>query len=205
MKRLNFLRLVVFSLGVMCVLSGGVCQANTVDVGMQVTMAAATSVQVTITEIKAVEGSDDIWGSSQSYTSGSALINFDNHSLVESGGILTTGYYYAIDIGPVGGGWVAEAPVYLTYTSGSPDIADHATATVVRAVYQADDEDPEVKDMRSLSTVPYSKFSSGWLRLYIGLATGSDDEQSLTNVSPITSATPAGTYTGTLRITYTGN
>ncbi len=187
---------------------GNTADANDIDVTLQVTMKTANSITAKLIEIESVKDSDDIWGVATD-VSGTALINFTKpgRTLTKTtDGVYLTGYYYALEISPVGGGWTGTG-VDLTYFDGDPDIASHATMTVVRAEYTGPDTDPnEIKlhEKVKLQTIPINTADlvGGWLRIYLGLSTGESDPA---GVTPLTDGTAAGTYSGTLRISYTGS
>ncbi|OGX18776.1 MAG: hypothetical protein A3K83_02405 [Omnitrophica WOR_2 bacterium RBG_13_44_8b] len=188
--------------------------ANSVNVGMSVNFAAGTSVEVKSSEINSnntTAPADDTWGTTTTISSGgnaSGTINFSNRPLIKNPtfNFYSTGYYYAVDVAPLGGGW--GGPVTLSYTPGTPDIADHAIITLAKAVFVTPTQSTDTAFTGKLaldnlpSSVAVASVSGGWLRMFIGLATGDTGEPA--GVTPFTGATPAGTYTGTLTISYTG-
>jgi len=195
-------------------LACSVAFANSVNVGMSVNFAAGTTVEVKSSEINSnntTTPTDDTWGTTTTISSGgstSGTINFSSRPLVKNPtfNFYSTGYYYAVDVAPLGGGW--GGPVTLSYTPGTPDIADHAVITLTKAVYVSATSSTDTPFTAKLAldnlpaSVPVSSVSGGWLRMYLGLATGDTGEP--VGVTPFTGASPAGTYSGTLTISYTG-
>lgn len=222
MRSLNAKFILVAAL---CFLFGiSVFAQQNVNFALDADMPRATSIKATLSEIRSVESGDDAWTEIGEYESGTVPIDFTGgqHPLVEqfdqqgeSLGIFLTGFYYAIDVTPVGGGWdPSNVGLNLTYAEPGPNnLADHATAGLVRIIYDpatdkgvhAGGVEATLYNLRSLpSLVPYSYVEEGWLRIYIGLATGSDAETAL-EVTPFTAATEVGEYTGTLTISYSAN
>jgi len=204
-------------------LCSAVAFANTVSVGLSATLASATTVSVVSTEINShlnTDPADDTWGTPVTISTGtttSGTLNFNAHSMVENSTyhFFSTGYYYAIEVAPVAGGWAG--PIAIGYTAGANDIGQHATIAFAKCVYNAatptkpDEVDISASTPRatkyslnsipaSLRSIPVSNISGGWLRMYAGIATDS----TVSGVTPFTAATPAGTFTGTLTISYTG-
>ena len=202
-------------------LCSAVAFANTVSVGLSATLAAATGVSVVSTEINThlnTDINDDTWGTPVTISSGtttSGTINFSSHSMVldPTYKFYSTGYYYAVEVAPVGGGW--SGPISISYTPGATDIGQHASIAFAKCVYNAatglgTDADLQASTPRttkyslnsipaSLRSIPVPIITGGWLRMYVGIATDS----TISGVSPFTAATPAGTYTGTLTVSYT--
>ena len=197
--------------------------ANTVSVGLSATLASATSVSVVATEINShlnTDPADDTWGTPVTISSGSnasGTLNFANHPMVEDPTyhFFSTGYYYAIEVAPVAGGWAG--PTAISYIAGANDIGQHATIAFAKCVYNpaAPSQPNEVNISAStpmttkyslnaipasLRSIPVSNISGGWLRMYVGIAS----DGTISGVTPFTAATPSGTYTGTLTISYTG-
>ena len=114
-------------------------------------------------------------------------------------------YYYAVEIGAVGGSW--NGSITTTWDSGSNnDLALHAIATVELMTY-VPNGDPSATDVETvaldqISVIDKDVLPGHWPRIYVGLANGNDGEPS--GVTPFTAATPAGIYDGTLTFTYTG-
>lgn len=220
MRSLNVKFILVAAL---CFLFGISVFANSVDFGLEVDMPRATSIKATLSEIDSAgteTPDDDTWVEIGQYESGTVPIDFTGggHTMEEqfdpqgeSLGIFLTGFYYAVDVTPVGGGWdPSNVGLTLAYAPGAKDFADHATAGLVRIIYDPDTGlgvhaggvEATLYNLRSLpSLVPYSYVEEGWLRIYIGLATGSDAEEAF-GVTPFTAATEVGEYTGTLTISY---
>ena len=202
-------------------LCSAVAFANTVSVGLSATLDAATGVSVVYTEIqKSTTGGNDSWGTLVTVSSGtttSGTINFSSHSMVldPTYKFYSTGYYYAVEVAPVGGGW--SGPIALSYTAGANDIGQHANIAFAKCVYNpAVPGTPNEVNLSastptttkyslnslpaSLRSIPVSTITGGWLRMYLGLAS----DGTVSGVTPFTAATPAGTFTGTLTISYTG-
>lgn len=182
--------------------------ANSVLLGVQVTMPTGTTINVKLVEIQSVEDDDDIWGTAVDITTGGGTANFDNHAMVATtDGVYLTGYYYALEIAPVGGGWSGSG-ITFTYSGGANNIGLHSTATLVECVYTGPTTPPDENDIAVYGlhqmnrTVPITSYEDGWMRIYLGLATG--EEASGLGVTPFTAATPAGLYSGSLTISYTG-
>jgi len=127
-------------------------------------------------------------------------------------GIFLTGVYFAIDIAPVGGSWGSTSSIDFSWTSGGNDLADHAYANVFEAVWNppiASVPQPPTEnsigvyrlDSISGGSLGYASFSGGWPRIYMGLSDGAPGEPA--GVSPFTSSEAAGTYSGTLLVSYT--
>ncbi len=191
-----------------------VCQtafANSVLIGVQVTMPSSTGITVKMTEVKS---DGNVWGITEDITASGGTINFDNHPMVVTDeGVYLTGYYYVLDIAPAGGGW-AGSGVTFSYSAGINDIGLHSKATLVECVYTAPDTKPDENDIATYGlhdmnrTIPITSYDEGWLRVYIGLSTGQktgkESEEGL-GITPFTAATPAGLYSGSLTISYTGS
>jgi len=196
--------------------------ANIVGVGLSANLTSATTVSVVATEINShlnTDPADDTWGTPVTISSGTTTngtLNFAGHSMVEDPTyhFFTTGYYYAIEVAPVAGGW--SGPIALAYTAGSNDIGQHATIAFAKCVYNTTTGKGVDNDLQAstpmtakyslnslpaaVRSIPVTVITGGWLRMYVGLAT----DGTVTNVTPFTAGTPGGTYTGTLTITYTG-
>lgn len=204
-------------------LCSAVASANTVGVGLSATLASATSVSVVATEINShlnTNPADDTWGTPVTISSGATTngtLNFNGHSMVEDSTyhFFSTGYYYAIEVAPVAGGWAG--PTAISYTAGANDIGQHATVAFAKCIYNpVAPTHPNEVDLSastpmttkyslnslpaSLRSIPVSTITGGWLRMYLGIASDS----TVSGVTPFTAASPAGTFTGTLTISYTG-
>ena len=189
--------------------------ANSVNVGLSVTMPGSNSIIVKLTEVDSngtATPTDDIWGTSTDITAGGSINFTATHPMIlnTTTGVYSTGYYYVLDVSPGSGGWSGSTGVVMSYISGTPDIADHSVATLVKAVYVSPTQTTETpigagkyKFTNIPGAVSVGTLQGGWLRVYVGLSTGEAGEP--TGVTPFTAASASGTYSGTLTLTYTGS
>ena len=212
MKSLKITLAIVMAFAVSLSLSS-MADANNLVIDLKVEMKSAYSISAKLVEIESVKDDKDIWGLTQNVT-GTATLNFTKSGRdleKTTDGVYLTGYYYALEVSPVGGGWTGTQGINIGYSGDTnKNIADHATMTLVRAEYTGLDTDPDEIDLyrrvrfdhAAASNIPTSDLIGGWLRVYLGLATGETDEPS--DVTPFTDGTEAGTYSGTLTLSYTG-
>jgi hypothetical protein len=121
--------------------------------------------------------------------------------------------FYAIDVGTSGGAGTPDVQFAYANTNnpnaaaGGNGLGSKGTITVVRA---ADPETPEViLEQATLSningvSVPFTDIAGGFLRSYVGLASG-DPNTDPAGAEPFTNADAPGTYEGVLTITATVN
>ena len=209
MKKINLFLIVILGLVLLFGMSSEVVKANNVGVGFTAGMPAATSIEVSATPIDSkgtAVPTDDTWGTTTKSTSAISL-DFETSTLTVNPdtGVYGSQYYYALEVGSVGGAW--SGPVSVSYAAGTNDLALHATATVQLMTYVADDDptstDVEKVRLDNISDLSVAQLTGHWPRIYIGLANG--DEPAALNVEPFTAASTPGTYTGTLTFTYTGS
>jgi hypothetical protein len=124
-------------------------------------------------------------------------------------------HYFSLDVAPIGGAGAPDTTV--TYTEGAnPNGATNglgykATATFAKEVYTSATTPPTetitaLGKMRLIDLAathePYTAVSGGWLRIYIGIWTGTTTAPAdPTNGQPFSNADAAGSYTGSLLIT----
>ena len=208
MKKTNLVLVAMLGLVLLLGVSINVVKANNVGVGFTAAMPSATSIEVAATPIDSkgtATATDDTWGTTTKSTSAISL-DFETATLTvnPATGVYGSQYYYALEIGSVGGAW--SGPVTVSYTAGANNLALHATATVQLMTFNPTGDptatDVETVRLDGISTLSLSQLTGHWPRIYIGLANG--DEPAALSVEPFTAASAPGSYTGTLTFTYTG-
>ncbi|MFA5362144.1 MAG: hypothetical protein WC335_02710 [Candidatus Omnitrophota bacterium] len=199
MRRLIFVFVcAVVLLGVFC---AGWCQTNpsqTVDMTAQIQSENSISVS-----IQKVVGS--VWTTASS-------VDFGALSFDPTNNIFTAGCYYSVDVGvnSNAANWTVthtiNKNIALT-TDATKTLNDNINVTFVK---HSDSLTPVTLGKYSLTksnNKVYSKANIGassgyWLRIYYGIATGTDDGD---GAVPVTSEKPAGTYSGQIKVTLTAN
>lgn len=172
-------------------------ESKTIDVTAAIDSVSG-GLEVTVSKIDA---DTDEWlqhGSSLPIDFGTLTLDTVNH-------IFTAAYYYAVDIGVndnTGTVWT----VTHTRTDLKKDAANNLNNNVNVTFMKQTTANPAGEELSNVSyansnNVAYTKtdLSGGWLRIYYGIADGSD----ATGVVPIGTDKPAGTYSGSVTITLT--
>ncbi len=129
---------------------------------------------------------------------------------------LLAGHFYAIDLGYTFNGGAAITKIKVEFTGdtkpagqtaglGDKGLVTLVKKSIVNGVEQADVllASPNKLLLKNAATreVNLSEVSGGWLRLYLGLATGDPAAGEPSGAVPFTPGDLKGTYSGTLKIT----
>jgi len=182
-------------------------RADTVDFIATVTVPAATGVSIVATEVDSVS---NVFGQQVS------ALNFDPMTFDSTNGIYLPDHYFVIDVGAVGG---AGSPnVTVTYVEGAKPAGQtnglgwKSIATFVKITGSPGNEvqtdltahGPKklLKDLSGESILE-SEISGGFLRLFVGVFPGDDQDIITAGGEVFSNADKAGTYNGTLSVTAT--
>ena len=169
---------------------------QTVNVNATVPVMAG-GVTVSISKVPVVGGVDGTWILNQSSISFGTLI-FDtvNH-------IFLPDNYYAVDVGVTDNSTPNWAVTHTRASLGALD--SKVNVSFVKQTSATAFTPLQKVSFGNSQGVSYTKaqLAGGWLRIYYGIGTGSLIKPDATDVTPIGMDTPAGTYTGSVKITLT--
>jgi len=182
-------------------------RADTVDFAVTATVPAATGVSIVATEIDSV---------SNEFGQQVSALNFDPLTFDSTNGIYLPDHYFAIDVGTVGG---AGSPnVNVTYVEGSKPVDQDkglgwkSIATFVKITGSPGNEvqtdltahGPKklLKDLTG-EVITDTELSGGFLRLFVGVFPGDDQEILDVGGEVFSNADEAGIYSGTLTVSAT--
>lgn len=190
---------VILSLVMVLVLNTLCFAAATKTVNVTATVPNMTGVlNVTVSQIDAIT---NVW-----LQSGANLpIAFTTLDWDSTSNIFRAKYYYAVDIGVLdntGTEWL------LTHTRSSiqkdaiNNLDNNVNVSFVKQLTSNTDSQLQKVSYANSNNIGYGKtaLSGGWLRIYYGIAAGSNDA---VGVEPIGIGKPAGTYSGAVTITLT--
>jgi len=131
-------------------------------------------------------------------------IDFGTLSYDITNNIFRANCYYAVDVGVSGNvsNWIITHSVSSIKNAAGTDSLDNN----INVSFNQQLDDTTANEIgyysyaQSNRSFNKSQISPGWLRIYYGIATGSGDAS---GVESITTAKPAGTYTGTITLTLT--
>jgi hypothetical protein len=149
---------------------------------------------VTLTVSKVI---DDVWTTSSSIAFGTLTWDSTNN-------IFLPDCYYAVDIDVTdntGNIWTVTH-TRASLANGTNNLDDKVNVSFDKQTSSTASEELKKVSFADSNSVAYTKtqLEGGWLRIYYGIGTGSDDA---TGVTPIGTDTVAGTYTGSVTITLT--
>jgi len=201
------LKLSFLALAVMLLLAGQ-AKADDIDFQVSATVPLANGVSITAVEVDAATN-----------TFGSEVneLDFDPLTFDATNNIYVADHYYAIDVGSTGG--AGSPDVTVTYTEGSKPsgqtngLGYKATATFVKIEVDEDGDETQtemsahgptqvLKDLTG-EDVDSDELEDAFLRLYVGLVTGDDEDVLDDGGEPFTNADKPGSYDGTLTISAT--
>jgi len=147
-------------------------------------------------------------------SSSATLLNFDTMTFNTQYGVWRPDHYFAIDVGTIGGG--GNVTTIVTYSEGAnPNGTGHGLGYKAQATFQkvtlvgGDQQESSItaigkKRLGALTggvTVTPAQITGGWLRVYLGVATG--DLAEAADSEPFTNADKSGTYDGIITFSST--
>lgn len=174
------------------------------------TVPTATGVSISVSQVNATTNAFT------TLAAGTTALSFDPMTFNTTNGIYLPNHYYALDFGVSGG--AGNPDVTVTYNEGSnPNgstngLGYKSTATFAKEVVGTGGATTESfltahgpkKRLIDLSGehVSYSELTGAYLRIYLGVWTGSTTSPAdPTNGQPFTTGDAPGTYTGSLVVT----
>jgi hypothetical protein len=205
MKKMILSIAVVFGLVLVFV---PVNKADEVDFIVSASIPDASGVSIVATE---VDSQSDVFGNTTD------ALDFDPMNYDSQNGIWLPDHYFAIDVGVTGG--AGSTDVTVTYTEGSKPIGQtnglgfKSTATFVKITGPENNQletelaahGPKqlLKDLAGGEQLTGAELSGGFLRVYVGIFPGDDQDILNAGGEPFTNADVPGDYDGTLTITAT--
>ena len=116
-------------------------------------------------------------------------------------------FFYAIDVAPGGGAGGVDIDIDYADTSVNTGLGTHAIGTVVKATSNPADGEQllkrEILDDLNNVTIFGNQVTGGFMRMYVGLATGDPDASPAEPASavPFNTGDAPGLYSGTLTLT----
>ena len=182
-------------------------RADTVDFPVSATVPAATGISIIATE---VDAASNVFGAQVN------ALNFDPLVYDDANGIYLPDHYFSIDVGATGG--AGSPDVNVTYVEGSKPVGQtnglgwKTIATFVKITGTPGNEvqtdmvahGPKqlLKDLAG-ETITDTELSGGFLRLYVGVFPGDDQDIISAGGEVFSNADKAGGYNGTLTVTAT--
>lgn len=151
--------------------------------------------------VSKIRSSDNVW----LITDPNIPIDFGTLSFDTVNNIFVPLYYYAVDVGVndnTGGNWNLLHEVNSIQKDALNNLDGNVNVTFLKQTSATNSVQLLKTSFGNSNGVVYSKanLTGGWLRMYYGIGTGQGDAP---GVTPIGTNKPAGTYTGSVRITLT--
>lgn len=157
----------------------------------------ATGLNVTVSKIRA---SNNYW----EYSGSDLPIDFGTLNLDSVYNIFRATYYYAVDIGVVDNTGATWTLTHLRNSihKGADNLDNNVNVTFIKQTSASSGIELRKVSFANSGNITYSKndLTGGWLRIYYGIASGSNDAS---GVTPIGLDKPTGTYTGSVVIRLT--
>jgi len=171
------------------------------------TVPAASGISIGVQSVNVASGTFT------SLAAGTTALNFDPMTLNTTNNIYVPSIYYALNFSATGGAGTPD--VTLTYNEGtnpngtSNGLGYKATATFAKEVVSGGTTTETITSLGKMRLIdlngthePYTAISPGYLRVYLGVWTGSTTAPAdPVNGQPFSPSDAAGQYTGSLVVT----